>query len=243
MPRRTPTSQEQPTKEQILNYIEKTTGHVSKRDIARAFQLSGPDRIWLKSVLKELEEEGQLERHRGWRVSRSGRLPEVTVIRVSHVDEEGEVVAKPISWPEGAGDPPTIYLSAVRRRGLAPGIGDRVLARLSHTGDGTYELVMEPVGAINGLPPAVYGIVFNPHDKSERPEFIKRIEPLWGPGALYEERFIGAWMASDEQLKSATPAELMEKQGQLQEIYEGRIASLQRLVSFLVMFHAMLTLP
>ena len=40
------------------------------------------------------------------------------------------------------------------------------------TGDGTYELVMEPVGAINGLPPAVYGIVFNPYDKSERPEFI-----------------------------------------------------------------------
>ncbi len=139
MPRRTPTSQEQPTKEQILNYIEKTAGHVSKRDIARAFQLSGPDRIWLKSVLKELEEEGQLERHRGWRVSRSGRLPEVTVIRVSHVDEDGEVVAKPISWPEGTGDPPTIYLSAVRRRGLAPGIGDRVLARLSPTSDGTYE--------------------------------------------------------------------------------------------------------
>ena len=74
---------------------------------------------------------------------------------------------------------------------------------------------------------------------SERPEFIKRIEPLWGPGALYEERFIGAWMASDDELKNCSPSELMEKQGQLQEIYEGRIASLQRLVSFMVMFHAM----
>ena len=31
----------------------------------------------------------------------------------------------------------------------------------------------------------------------------------------------------------------MEKQGQLQEIYEGRIASMERLVSFMVMFHAM----
>jgi hypothetical protein len=78
-----------------------------------------------------------------------------------------------------------------------------------------------------------------PVRNSERADFIRRIEPLWGKGSLYEERFIGAWMATDEQYKSATPAELMEKQGQLQEIYEGRIASLQRLVSFMVMFHAM----
>ena len=46
-------------------------------------------------------------------------------------------------------------------------------------------------------------------------------------------------MASDEDLKNCSPAELMEKQGQLQEIYEGRIASMERLVSFMVMFHAM----
>ena len=78
-----------------------------------------------------------------------------------------------------------------------------------------------------------------PTRNGERAEFIRRIEPLWGKGSLYEERFIGAWMASDEQYKAATPAELMEKQGQLQEIYEGRIASLQRLISFMVMFHAM----
>jgi hypothetical protein len=78
-----------------------------------------------------------------------------------------------------------------------------------------------------------------PTRNSERPEYIKRIEPLWGPGALYEERFIGAWMASEEEFKGMSPVELMEKQGQLQEIYEGRIASMERLVSFMVMFHAM----
>ena len=78
-----------------------------------------------------------------------------------------------------------------------------------------------------------------PTRNGERAEFIRRIEPLWGKGSLYEERFIGAWMASDEKYKSNSPGELMEKQGQLQEIYEGRIASLQRLVSFMVMFHAM----
>ena len=78
-----------------------------------------------------------------------------------------------------------------------------------------------------------------PMSHGERPDFIKRIEPLWGKGSLYEERFIGAWMATDAQYKDLSPAELMEKQGQMQEIYEGRIASLERFVSFLVMFHAM----
>ncbi|MEC8776085.1 MAG: ribonuclease R, partial [Pseudomonadota bacterium] len=110
MPRRTTTSQERPTKEQILDYIETSTGRVGKREIARAFRLAGPDRIWLKSVLKELEQERQLERHRGRRVSRAGRLPEVTVIRISHIDEDGEVVAHPFSWQDEDGDPPTIYL-------------------------------------------------------------------------------------------------------------------------------------
>ena len=36
-----------------------------------------------------------------------------------------------------------------------------------------------------------------PMQRTTKPEFIKRIEPLWGKGALYEERFIGAWMAND----------------------------------------------
>ena len=44
-----------------------------------------------------------------------------------------------------------------------------------------------------------------PPSAGERPEFIKRIEPLWGKGSLGEERFIGAWMASDERFKDCSP--------------------------------------
>ena len=57
--------------------------------------------------------------------------------------------------------------------------------------------------------------------------------------ASYEERFIGEWMAHEPQYKGLPAAQLMEKQGQLQELYEGRIASMERLVGFLVLFHAM----
>ena len=124
MPRRTTTSQERPTSEQIPDYIETSTGRVGKREIARAFRLGGPDRIWLKSVLKELEQEATGTAPRPQGVSRAGRLPEVTVIRISHIDEDGEVVAHPVSWQDEDGDPPTIYqlprrADAVRRPGSA----------------------------------------------------------------------------------------------------------------------------
>ena len=74
---------------------------------------------------------------------------------------------------------------------------------------------------------------------AERPEFIKKMEPMWGEGAFSDEHFVGEWMASDEKLKGLNAADLMEKQSQLQELYEGRIASMQRLVGFLVLFHEM----
>lgn len=74
---------------------------------------------------------------------------------------------------------------------------------------------------------------------AERPEFIKRMEPMWGPGAFSDETFVGEWMASDERFKGLNAADLMEKQSQVQELYEGRFASMQRLVGFFVLFHEM----
>ena len=139
MARRPKHSQERPTKQQILDHIEGSTGRIGKREIARAFQLHGSDKVWLKAILKELESDGLLERQRGRKVTRAGRLPEVTVIRVDHIDEDGEVVAFPASWPDEDIPAPKIYLAPSKDRKLAPAVGDRVLARLQYTGDSVYE--------------------------------------------------------------------------------------------------------
>ena len=92
MARRPRNASERPTKQQILAYIEEAPGRIGKREIARAFHLHGSDRIWLKEILRELESDGLLERKRGRRVSAAGRLPEVTLVRVDHIDEDGEVI-------------------------------------------------------------------------------------------------------------------------------------------------------
>jgi ribonuclease R len=121
-----------------LAFIRENPIPVGKREIARAFRITGSERIQLKAMLKELEREGALGRNPGRRFGPPGRLPEVTVVEVTGTDQDGEVVAKPIAW-DGAGPPPRIYMAPDRRGTPAIGPGDRVLARLKHIGADKYE--------------------------------------------------------------------------------------------------------
>ena len=61
-----------PPKDEILQWIADNPGLSAKRDIAKAFGLKGAERIELKRLLKELEEEGALERRRKPKRGRSG---------------------------------------------------------------------------------------------------------------------------------------------------------------------------
>jgi ribonuclease R len=127
-----------PTKEQLLAFIRESSVPVGKREIARAFRVSGADRIALKSMLKELERDSAVGRNPGRRFGAPGRLPEVTVVQVTGTDTDGELLAKPVVW-EGDGPPPRIMMAPDRKGVPALGPGDRVLARLRHIGAGRYE--------------------------------------------------------------------------------------------------------
>src|SRR3546814_11122434 len=76
-----------PTKQDVLNFINESETPVGKREIARAFHLRGDDRIWLKTVLRELADEGEVDAERR-RLGQPGRLPEVAVVEVSRIDIE-----------------------------------------------------------------------------------------------------------------------------------------------------------
>jgi ribonuclease R len=128
-----------PSKAQVREFIRDSAGPVGKREIARAFQVSGDDRIALKTMLKELAEEGALERHEGRRLAKPGSLPSVAVLEVTGTDLDGEVLARPVAW-DPAVNPPHIYL-ADRGTHLEPALaaGDRVLAKLQRQPDDAYE--------------------------------------------------------------------------------------------------------
>ena len=65
-----------------------------------------------------------------------GGLPPVTVIEIDRLDEDGEPIARPVKWDRR--DPVPVIRLDPREPPPAPGVGDRMLARLSPDGDGSF---------------------------------------------------------------------------------------------------------
>ncbi len=136
-----------PTKDEIAAFVRESPTPVGKREIARAFQISGSDRIALKELMKELQADGTVERGRKRRVAVPDSLPEVTVVVIEGVDADGEVLARPMQW-KADGPPPRIYMAPERRGHPALAEGDRALARLKRNPDGSYSgRTMRKLGA------------------------------------------------------------------------------------------------
>jgi ribonuclease R len=167
-----------PTRDEILTYLSEHPGRAGKRDIARAFGVKGTaERIALKAMLKALADEGLVET-RNRRLTRPGDLPAVTVIEVTGRDRDGELVAAPAEWPEERGEPPRIVVASTRGKpGLAPGVGDRALARLSPGGDDGPAWLARVIKVIERRPATVIGVVrlgagagrIEPVDRKQKP--------------------------------------------------------------------------
>ena len=126
-----------PTKEQIAEFVRGGTSHIGKREIARAFKLNVEQKRTLKTVLKEMKEDGTLTSDRSKKFTDPAAIPNVTVIEISGVDADGEVLARPVKW-ESEAPPPTIYVIADKKDKAtsAPAVGERALARIRQIDDG-----------------------------------------------------------------------------------------------------------
>lgn len=123
-----------PTREQVLKFVAENPQRTSKRDIARAFNVKGTAKIGLKSVLRDLVDEGLIEK-RGKRLSEPGALPAVAVIDIVTRDRDGGLLGKPANWDETErGKPPLIEISKPVSKGQTAGVGNRVLARTTRLG-------------------------------------------------------------------------------------------------------------
>ncbi|MBM3542738.1 MAG: ribonuclease R, partial [Alphaproteobacteria bacterium] len=117
-----------PSKDEIVAYIRENLSRVGKREIARAFGIKGALRIPLKALLKEMQAEGLLARAEDKRLELAGVLPEFAALEVVRVDSDGEILARAADWIQG--EAPEVIVEASRRAGHAPGMGDRILARI-----------------------------------------------------------------------------------------------------------------
>lgn len=123
-----------PSRDEVLRYIAENPDRSGKREIAKAFALRGEDRIWLKDLLRDLQDEGLLTKERK-RLARAGALPHVSVLDIFGRDSDGVLLAQPSEY-SGAGSPPVVSIRVSRgSNGPTPGIGDRVLAKTFPTDD------------------------------------------------------------------------------------------------------------
>lgn len=126
------THQALPSRQDILDFIASHPGKVGKREIARAFNVTGGARIGLKTLLREMADEGLIER-RGRHVHQPGKLPPVTVLDITHLDAEGDLIASPSEWDtdlHGEAPQVRVVITGKTKAGPAPGVGDRILARI-----------------------------------------------------------------------------------------------------------------
>ncbi|RFP90312.1 ribonuclease R [Rhodobacteraceae bacterium 63075] len=166
-----------PTKDEILNWISENPTQTSKRDIARAFGIKGAQRIDLKRILKELEAEGHLQKRK--KTYRDpGKLPPVSVLRISEQTSDGDLLAEPMEWA-GEGTEPTVLMIA-RASDPALGEGDRVLARLTEVKGEDHGYEGRLIRRIGTNPARVLGIFRKgdeggrilPIDKGQQKEFL-----------------------------------------------------------------------
>ncbi|OYX13447.1 MAG: ribonuclease R [Rhizobiales bacterium 32-66-8] len=123
-----------PTKAELIAFIAAQGGELGKRDIARAFGLDADQKLALKDMLRDLADDGVVDRRRR-KVHVPGSLPNVVLADITSRDADGELVATPVEWDQEAqGEAPRILVHVPRRaaRGPAPGLSDRVLLRLEN---------------------------------------------------------------------------------------------------------------
>ena len=164
-----------PSRKQILDFIASADQPAGKREIARAFGLSGQTKIDLKRLLKDMADEGLIDSSPGRAFHQSGGVPKVTVLRVTQVDDSGNVFAVPEQW-HAESSPPRIRL-VERGKRSALGIGDRILARTEAKGQG---FIAHPMKKLARSAELTLGVVkqegerfwLSPVDKRERRELF-----------------------------------------------------------------------
>ncbi|MBL4800814.1 MAG: ribonuclease R [Emcibacter sp.] len=126
-----------PTKDDILAYIKENQGKLSKRDISRAFHIRGDQRIALKKILREMAEDGLLDKGHKGHLHAGGELPPVCVVEVTGLDKMGDLMAKPVNLKgqkEGVTPPPITILAEDKRGNLS--VRDHALVRVTRNRDG-----------------------------------------------------------------------------------------------------------
>ena len=117
-----------PTKKQILDWIRENPKKSNKREISRAFGIKGAKRTELKQILRELAQEGKIEKKKK-SFEEPNQLSPVSILQMMASTSDGDLFARPVDWQGSQPEP--IVLMVHSSSDPALGYGDRVLAKTS----------------------------------------------------------------------------------------------------------------
>lgn len=124
-----------PTEKDLVELINNSGKALSRREIARNFRLSATDRRALGDTLELLTEAGKIRCGRNRRYTATNFIPAVSILEVTGLDEDGDIILRPTDQRFHTTSP-RIKPETRQLKSPAPGIGDRVLARLEQKGSG-----------------------------------------------------------------------------------------------------------
>ncbi len=150
--------------------------NATKRDLAKLLNIKGSDRIALKRILKELEEDGAIAGNKRRGYAAPGSLPDVALLEISGTDVDGELLARPQTWESNEEPPQIVILPGREDSGAAPGRGDRVLARLTKVEHGYEARIIKRLAAdaqrvLGVLTATAQGLRLAPIDRKARTEY------------------------------------------------------------------------
>ena len=183
-----------PTKAEILKWVRTHPKKSSKRDIAKAFGITGAARIDLKKILIDLKAEGHISKRRR-KFNDPNKLPSVSLLQILGPDDQGEMFGIPTEW-EGTGTLPKILmLPGDGKTSIAQ--GDRILARVSiNKNEDGYQYTGQLIRRIGTEPKKILGIFHTDANGG-------RILPI-DKGVSKE------WVVSQNAVGGATDGELVE---------------------------------
>ncbi|EJF82848.1 ribonuclease R [Bartonella rattimassiliensis] len=173
-----------PNKKEILSFINENPIRSSKREIAKAFNLKGGSRIWLRDILRELKDQNLISTKRKREINK-GKLHPFALVRISRHDKDGSFIAQPLEWKDTP--KPNIEIHSFHHiKGENISVGDHVLVKIfrsknSQNSPYTGRIIRK----IDVLPKSIFGVVqklennqwrLNPIDRKTN-ELIVEISP------------------------------------------------------------------
>ena len=173
-----------PTREMVLDYLEKNPHLGAKRDIARGLDVPTEHKPELRRILNELEAEGALVRTAKRAFSPAEQPPPTGIVRFERIDRDGELIGRAMG-KDGPFGPDIMFAGpsgANHRKGglpLALGIGERALCKIEKGRDGIWRA--RAIKKIDALPETTligayranrHGGTVEPTSRKEKSEFI-----------------------------------------------------------------------